>query len=237
MNEKDYIKIWEQDKHVPESQKLDKDMIIKSLQSKVSKVSKSYYMNLFTYLTAILARISVWSMKIYGYRSHPLMLGVETGLLIVSLLFLGYGVFILMKIREINTYTKDLGELLKAKLKFLRFHYEIWLICTAIVVLILSFALNSLVDNQDGLYRINNVILYVGINVGILLFVYGVQKLTAILNLGALRIYLKDLERGYLQKTTILEDRKRRLKWIFILIGVILLITAVLGFLKFVGII
>lgn len=224
--------IWEQQKHVPDNEKLDKKMISEYLKPKVSKVSWTFIFNLVFYLAALLASIILLSMNLYGYRANPVMLTVESGLLLLSVIFLGYGIFIFMKIREINNFSKDLRELLESKIRFLRFHYEIWLIITAFVVWILSFALNSLVDNMDGFYRINRVGTFIIISIAMLVFIYAVQKLSAEISLRHLKAFLSDLEASYLTQTGIIEQRKRKMRWIYMAGIIVLIALLILGVLK-----
>jgi len=224
--------IWEQQKHVPDNEKLDKKMISEYLKPKVSKVSWTFSFNLVFYLAALLASIILLSMNLYGYRANPVMLTVESGLLLLSVIFLGYGIFIFMKIREINNFSKDLRELLESKIRFLRFHYEIWLIITAFVVWILSFALNSLVDNMDGFYRINRVGTFIIISIAMLVFIYAVQKLSAEISLRHLKAFLSDLEASYLTQTGIIEQRKRKMRWIYMAGIIVLIALLILGVLK-----
>jgi hypothetical protein len=237
MENNNLINIWEQKKHVPENEKLESEMITQYLKPKVSKVYWTFNFNLVFYLFALLANIVLLSMNLYGYRSNPVMLAVESGLLGLSLLFLGYGFFIFMRIREINNFSKDLRELLQSKIKFLRFHYEIWLIITAVVVWILSFSLNTLVDNQDGFYRINRVGFFVVISLIMLVFIYGVQKLSAEISMRTLKAYLADLEDSYPGRTEKVETIRRKMKLVYLVLGIILTLTCILCILKSMGII
>jgi hypothetical protein len=224
--------IWEHQKHIPENEKLNKKMIIDYLKPKVSKVSWTFSFNLVFYFAILTASIILLSMNLYGYRTNSVMLTVEAGLLLYSLIFLGYGIFIFMKIREINNFSKDLHDLLESKIKFLHFYYEIWLIITSIAVWILSFALNTLVDNMDGFYRINRVGFFILISVIMLVFVYAVQKLSAEISMRHLKAFLSDLEAHYLAQTKAIEQRKRKFRWIFV-VGIILAIgLLILGILK-----
>jgi hypothetical protein len=229
MEENNFINTWEKQKNVPEKEKLDKKMIIDYLKPKVSKVSWSFNINLVFYLAALVACIVMLSMNLYGYRSNPVMLTVEAVLLFYSLLFLGYGVYIIIKIREINNFSKDLRELLETKIKFVRFHYEIWLIITAFIVWILSFALNTLVDNQDGFYRINKPGFFILISVIMLCFIYLIQKLSAWISLRNLKSLLRDLEANSLEETAQIEQRKKKMRWICIAGIIILLALLILG--------
>ena len=237
MENNNFINIWEQKKHVPENEKFENTMITNYLKPKLSKVSWTFNFNLITYLLALLASIVMLSMNLYGYRTNPVMLTVESGLLFLSLLFLGYGVFIFMKIREINNFSKTLHELLEAKIKFLRFHYEIWLIITAVVVWILSFALNTLVDNQDGFYRINKVGFFVAVSVAMLVFIYAVQKISTEVSINNLKAFLADLKTSDVNQTENFEQKKRKLRWIYIAAFILLTLILILGVLKMLSLI
>jgi hypothetical protein len=232
MEDNNLINTWEHQKHVPENEKLEKKMISNYLKPKVSRVNWTFTFNLVFYLAALLAGIIMLSMNIYGYRTNPVMMAVESGLLFLSLIFLGYGIFIFMRIREINNFSKDLHELLESKIKFLRVHYEIWLIITAVVVWILSFALNTLIDNQDGFYRINRVGFFVIISIVMLVFIYAVQKLSAEVSLRNLRVFLIDLERSSMAQTEIMEQKKKKLRLVYIAGILILLALLIAGVLK-----
>lgn len=237
MENNNIINTWEGEKHVPETQKLDHKMIIQHLKPRISKVYWGFNFNLIVYLLAILASIIMLSMNLYGYRTNPVMLTVESALLGLSIIFLGYGIFIFMKIREINNFSKDLTELLQSKIKFLRFHYEIWLILTAFIAWILTFSLGTLVDNQDGIFRINKVGFFVIISLVMLGFIYGVQKLSAELFLRTLKAYLTDLEANYLGHTEKIESKRKKMRWIYFVILIILTVTFILSLLKARGII
>jgi len=232
MENNNLIETWEQKKHVPENEKLDNKMISDYLKPKVSKVIWTFNFNLVFYLAALLASVILLSMNLYGYRANPVMLAVESGLLLLTLIFLGYGIFIFMKIREINNFSKDLHELLESKIKFLRFHYEIWLIITAFVVWILSFALNTLVDNQDGFYRINKVGVFIVVSLTMLLFIYGAQKVSAEVSLRNLRAILSDLEASCLDQTEIIALKRKKLRWIYFAGIILLTVLVILGVLK-----
>jgi len=237
MEDNNIINIWEKKKHIPEHQKIDINMVTKQLKPRISKVYWSFNLNLIIYLLVILASIVMLSMNLYGYRTNPVMLTVESGLLVLSLVFLGYGFFIFMKIREINNFSKDLRDLLQSKIKFLRFHYEIWLILTTVIAWILFFSLGTLVDNQEGIFRINRVGFFIIISMIMMGFIYAGQKLSAEITLTSLKAYLNDLEASYLGHTEKIELKKKKMRWIFLTLLIILTIICVLGFLKIRGII
>ena len=232
MEDNNLINIWEQHKDVPENEKIETKMITEYLKPKVSKVSWTFTFNLVFYLAALLASIIMLSMNIYGYRANPVMLAAESGLLSVSLVFLGYGVFIFMKIREINNFSKDLRELLETKIKFLRYHYEIWLVITAFVVWILTFALTTLVDNQDGFFRIYRVGFFILISAAMLVFIYSIQKISAEISLRNLKVFLKDLEVSSMSHTESYEQKRKKMRWVYIAAFILLSLLLLLGALK-----
>ena len=232
MEDNNLINIWEQQKDVPDNEKLENKMITEYLKPKVSKVSWTFLFNLVFYIAALVASVIMLSMNIYGYRENPAMLTAESGLLVLSLIFLGYGVYIFMKIREINNYSKDLRELLKSKIRFLRFHYEIWLVITALVVWILTFALTTLVDNQDGFYRINRVGMFLTVSLGMIVVIYSIQKLSAGLSLRNLKVFLADLEESSMARTEQFEHRRKKSKWLYVAAFLILTLLLLLGLLK-----
>ena len=160
------------------------------------------------------------------------MLTVEIVLLIISFLFLGYGAFIFMKLRDINNFTKDLQELLNEKIKFMKVHYEILMVITAFIVWILTFGLNTLIDNQEGIYRINQVDVYVLISIGIIIFIYVVQKISMATSMNTLKGYLSDLRANYLDQTKQIELRKKKQRWIYLVIVLIMTALFILGLLK-----
>jgi len=233
MEENNLKEIWEQ---FPggdfDQSKLSKEMIEKYLKPKISKASLYLYFNLFFYLVLILASIVLLSMNIYGYRTNPLMLSIEAGMLLVSLAFLFYGIFVFIKLREINNFSNTLFDLLNKKIKFLNFHYEIWIVLTAILVSILVFALNTLVDNQGGTYRIYNVPLYIGIQIGMIVFIYGVNKLAAFQSIRQLKTYLADLKNSTLDQTRRSEKQKKYYVIGLVILCILLLTFFIMGILK-----
>jgi hypothetical protein len=237
MEDNNIINIWEKKKHIPEHQKIDINMVTKQLKPRISKVYWTFYFNLIFYLLVVLASIIMLSMNLYGYRTNTVMLTVESGLLVLSLIFLGYGFFIFMKIREINNFSKDLRDLLQSKIKFLRLHYEIWLILTAVIAWILFFSLGTLVDNQEGIFRINRIGFFVVISMIMMGFIYGGQKLSTEIILKSLKAYLADLEASYLGHTEKIELKRKKMRWIYFLILIILIFTFILSLLKSRGVI
>jgi len=232
MDNNNFIDTWEKHKHVPEKLKLDKEMISNYLKPKVSKVTWTFNFNLVFFISAFVGSVILLSMNLYIYKSNPVMLAIESGLLLACIVFICYGIYIFMKIREINNFSKDLRELLNTKIKFLRFHYEIWLLITAFEVWILSFALNTLVDNQEGFYRINRVGFFIIVSLAMVIFIYVTQKISAEISLRNLKAILSDLENNYLSDSETFEQKKKKMRYIYLILSVISTGLLILGILR-----
>lgn len=107
----------------------------------------------------------------------------------------------------------------------------------SISALFLIFGVTTMIDNQDGLYRINNIRLFTGINIGIFLFIYGINKLGSYVSLGYLKTCLKDLRNNILDESVKSERRRKKYLWIFLVLAIILFIKLIMGFLNSRGII
>jgi hypothetical protein len=85
---------------------------------------------------------------------------------------------------------------------------------------------------MDGAYRINHVGFFIVISIVMLLFIYGVQKLSAEISLRQLKAFLNDLEANHLAQTGLIEQRKKKMRWIFITGIILLIVLLVLGIFK-----
>jgi hypothetical protein len=126
--------------------------------------------------------------------------------------------------------------LLKRRLRFYRTKYEIWNVMMAATLVLLTFTVNSYVDNDNGHYRINRVgifILFSGIQFA---FVYGLNKIAQYPIRKETKISLSDLEANVMERTkTLVVFRKRWRIWalIFFIIGTILLVLGILRAMRF----
>ena len=96
--------------------------------------------------------------------------------------------------------------LINKQLWFYRRPYEVWLILASVSAIILMTNVNLYIDNDNGSYVINNRIMFVGVTLGALLFIYGTQKIASLFGLRNLKAYLADLQRGTLDQS---ERRER----------------------------
>jgi len=202
------------------------------LKPKVSKAALSLNLNIFVYMAAQLAAMILIGFDLYGYRSNPVMLKVLIPMFIVSSSFFGYGVFLLNYIWQISHGNFDLITAINRKLKAYRTHYEVWMWIGAVSSLFLIFALNTLIDNDQGTYRINRPIFFAVISLSVLLFIYGVQKIAQFMAVREIKVYLTDLQNELLEGSQRLEKAKRRYRIITVILVIIFTILFILGLIK-----
>jgi len=227
MEDNDLISVWrEGNQEILRNRKFERSELEVFLRGKVKKASLSLNLNILVYLTVQLAAVVLIGFDLYGYRSNPLMLKVFIPMLIVCLFFLGYGVFLLSHIWQISHGDLDLVTAIDRKLKVYRTHYEAWMWIGAVSLLLLIFALNTLVDNDQGTYRINRPAFFATICVSIILFIYGVQKAAQLIAVREIRVYMEDLQNDALEKSHVLEKSRRRYR----IMGVVLAIVGAILF-------
>ena len=74
------------------------------------------------------------------------------------------------------------------------------------------------------------------VNIVILLFIYGVQKLSAFFSLSVLKGFLADLQDSYLENTMHMERKKKKMRWVFAGLVLVLLFAVIFGLLRAKGI-
>jgi hypothetical protein len=129
----------------------------------------------------------------------------------------------------------DLTTTIRSQIRFYKRDYEIWLWLVAFSVLLLTFAVNTMVDNDNGIYRINNPLTYAGLQIGIFFFMYLILKAAHYPLLKELRAHLSDLENQTTEATARFETQKR--KWRWWMVAGMLAIAALLAYAAIKGIV
>jgi len=233
MENNDLINIWKEgNQEILKDRRFERSELESFLKPKVSKATLSLNRNIFFYMAAQLAAMVLIGFDLYGYRSNPVMLKVFIPMLIVCSFFLGYGVFLLSYIWQINHGGLDLVTAINRKLKVYRTHYEAWMWIGAVSSLFLMFALNTLIDNDRGTYRINRPIFFAVICLLVLFFIYGAQKIAQFFAVRQIRVYLADLQNDTLEGSHRLEKAKRQYMVVFLILVLILTILFIWGIIK-----
>lgn len=233
MENNDLVKIWKEgNQEILKGRRFERSELETFLKPKVSKATFSLNTNIVVFMAAQLAVAVLTGFDLYGYRTNPGMLKVFIPMLIACSAFFGYGVFLLSYIRQISHGDFDLVTAIKRKLKVYRTHYEAWMWIGAVSTLFLTFALNTLVDNDQGTYRINRPVVFTVTCLLVLLFIYGSQKIAQIKAVREIRIYLADIQNEVLEGSHKIEQAKIKYLVVFLILVIILTIFFILGIIK-----
>ena len=228
------IDIWQEgNERLFRDQKTDKEMITKYLSEKTLKGTRSISFNIFFYGIIQIVNLVLLSLNLAGYAGNPTMIWILVAQVIVTIGIMVYGMDLFIRFRDINNYSESLHNLITRQLRFYKRPYEWWLVLSSVSALILINNLNLYVDNDNGTYAINNKLFYIGVSIGVLVFIYGTLKLASLHGLHSLKAYLSDLQSGVLDQSDKLERTRRKLIWVYAFIALLLTITMVLGLLKY----
>lgn len=184
--------------------------------------------SLGSYLAAAVAALVVEGMNLAGYAASPVLWRVHAGAVVLLLGIVAYGVALAGEIGALARRDEPLLDSVRRRLAFYRTRYEVWLWAAALATGILVFAVNSLVDNEGGVYRVNRPLVYGAVQLGVVLLVYAALKSATLPAVRELRAALADLESQLLEQTPGLDrhrgrDRARRLVWVLLALCVLLL--------------
>jgi hypothetical protein len=229
----DLIKLWKEgNPEMLKDRRFERSELEAFLKPKISKTTLSLNSNILVYMMAQLTAMVLIGFDLYGYRSNSIMLKVLIPMFIVCSAFLGYGVFLLTYIWQVNHGNFDLVTAIKRKLKVYRIHYEAWMWIGAVSLLFLSFALTTLVDNDQGTYRINRPVFFTVVCLSILLFIYGVQKIAQFIAVRQIKVYLADLQNDALEGSRKIEEAKRKHLVIYLILALIFTILFIMGIIR-----
>jgi len=233
MSNNDLIKIWKEgNMEMLKNRRFERSELEAFLKPRISKTTLSLNFNILVYMAAQLAAMILIGFDLYGYRSNPILLKVLIPMFIVCSSFFGYGVFLLTYIWQVNHGNFDLVTAINKKLNVYRKHYEVWMWIGAVSLLFLIFALNTLVDNDQGTYRINRPVFFTVICLLVFLFIYGVQKITQFFAVRQIKVYLADLQNDALEGSHRIEKAKKKQMVIYLVLALILTFLFIVGLIK-----
>jgi hypothetical protein len=100
----------------------------------------------------------------------------------------------------------------------------------AAMIPVLSFAINTFIDNQNGIYRINQPIVFFGVILIQFIFCYVILKVAQYPVLKEIKIFLSDLESQAVEGTQkLVEMKKHWRRWgiIFVIVGILFLLFGI----------
>ncbi len=227
---KDIIQeIW--DKGKPQKRKLSVKEIEQAIRPDVRRQSFAFQMYVWIWLAVLLGTLVLDTFNIIGYLANSVMLMTQIGLTLLGLIFGAYGIHLLREMHIMDRADESITALLKRRRRFYRTKYEIWNLIMAATLLLLTFAVNSYADNDNGHYRIHRVELFIIFSAIQFAFMYGINKIAQYPIRKEMKIFLSDLEANVMEGTqTLVVFRKRWRIWvlIFFIIGTILLVLGIL---------
>ena len=220
---KDIIQdIWE--KGQSPKKEINMQQIEQAMRPNIRRHNFTFKLFIWMWLLIIFSTTVLNGMNIAGYAVNPPMLMVHIALTLITLIFAIYGIQLLNELNIIERGDESLIAVLKRRLKFYRSKYEIWNLMMAAMIPVLSFALNTFIDNQNGIYRINKPIVFFGVTLVQFIFCYVILKVAQYPVLKEIKIFLSDLESQAMEGTQkLVEMKKHWRRW-----GIIFVITAII---------
>jgi MFS family permease len=226
MENGDLIAIWKEgNREMLKTHRFERSELEAFLKPRMSKAARGLHLNVLVYIVVQIAAMVLIGLNLHGYRSNPIMLSVLGVLFVLSVLFMAYGVFLLTRIYDTSCYASDFVDTIKKRLSLYRLHYEAWMWMMALSAAILVFVLGAWMDNDRGAYRINHPVVFVVVNLLMVLFIYGTQKLAQLWAVRQMKAYLNDLERDVLEGTHQLEDAR---KWRLLFVAIVFVVLTAL---------
>jgi hypothetical protein len=228
MSEDIIQEIW--DKGKSQKKELSVQETEQALRPDVRRQSFAIRMYIWIWLVVLLGTFILDALNILGYSGNPVMLTIQVGLTLLGVVFGIYGLHLLRELRIMDRADESLTALLQRRLRFYRTKFEIWNFMMAGILLLLSFAVNSYVDNESGSYSIGRVELFITFSLIQYGFMYVILKIAQYPIRKEMKIFLSDLEASAMEGTkTLFVLRKRWRKWVvvFFIIGTILLLLGI----------
>lgn len=173
-------------------------------------------------LSALLACINL-----RGYRGNPRMLAVELTLALSSLGLAALGLRFVARLRETRRADLPLLETVALRLAFHRRFHGPGLVVSALSPWLLTLAINTLVDNEHGTYRVHHPLEFVLVSAGMIALTYTLVRISTSPLGRELEAMLQDLQAEALEATPRVDAVKRRAR-AWRLAGVVLVALAVL---------
>jgi hypothetical protein len=233
MEDKELLLLWQKGNDLIKNGQLGHNQMDKLLKPRISRLSVYVRIQLATYLLAQIASIVLLALNIPGYQGNMMMQAVSSGLIVFCLFFLYIGKGLYKSFKQISLQTSDILSLLKDKIIFFRHKFERWNFISAITLWILVFALNSYVDNIDGVYRINKPFFYIAVSIAMMVFIYLTNRSAAVMILKETWGCLRELENAWEDVEETLAKMKRRQRRLTLIAVVILTAFFILGLLVY----
>jgi uncharacterized membrane protein (DUF485 family) len=219
-------RLWAKRKEEP---KMTREEISNLLRPRVGGFSRTLKMYVWMYLGVLLATLVLQGVNLAGYITNATMLTVQIAVTVAAIGFALYGIYLMGEARHLDRMDESLGEAVQRRLAFFRGKYEWWLWACAASLLLLNWAVGTMVDNDEGNFRINKPLFFTGINAVMFFGMYGILRLAHLPFVREMRAVLDDLDAQMTDRTRELDDWKIRWKWWSRISAVLLLLLLLYG--------
>jgi hypothetical protein len=202
-------RLWAKRKEEP---KMTREEISNMLRPRVRGFSKIIKMYLWIYLGVLLATLVLQGVNLAGYITNATMLVAQIGATVAAIGFAAYGIYLMGEARHLDRMDESLGAAVERRLAVFRGKYEWWLWACAASLLLLNWAVGTMVDNVGGTFRINKPLFIIGINAVAFFGVYGILKLSHLPFVREMRAVLEDLDAQMTDRTREFDEWKIRWK-------------------------
>lgn len=209
---------------------MSREQIANALRPRVWRATWILKLYLWLYLVVLLVTLVLQGVNLAGYYSNPTMLTVHAVVTALTVGSIAFGVYLMGQVGRLDRMDESLAEAVKGRLEFLRGKYEMWLWVCAATLLMLTWAVTTLVDNADGVYRVNQPGVFVGTLLVMFFGGYSVLKVAHMPVLRELRAVLEDFESQLLGRTAALDKLKvkwRRWSWVLVVLGTLLALLGI----------
>jgi hypothetical protein len=222
--------LWKEREEEPT---MTREELAEAMRPRLGRSKWLLHSNLWFYLSALLVTLVLQGVNLAGYRNNAAMLAVQIAVTVLAVILTVCGIALMRQVGRLERFEESLTEAVKRRLKFFGCRYEAWLWACAVALVLLAWAFSTMIDNVDGVYRINRPVVFVGVNVAMLLIVYGALKAKQATAVHELRAVLADLDAQILDRVTSVDAWRRRWRWGWWFLLVVLAASVLLGLWRF----
>lgn len=163
-----------------------------------------------------------------GYRGNPVMTTFEAGLALVSAACGTFSAWLAVSLRRIGRADLPLVETVERRMQFYDRWMGPWMIVGAATPWLLSMAINTLIDNQGGEYRVNHPWEFALVTAVMFGFTYVALRVSLMPSVRAAQAVLLDLRAEAIGATPEIASMRRRTR-VWMALAVVLLVLGVLA--------
>jgi hypothetical protein len=232
MTEFDDIKaLWENaDQQISANESLDADAVERAIANRSISITSKLLGSIRSWIIILSVCAALFGYNAYGYAGNALIFKLCISCLILSSILLLFSFYQYKKLNKIDQADLSLRDILVSKVDY--FKRSLYLVqhTMAMGIVLMILAVNLMADNNDGNYYINNIWVYIGLEVIAYVCMIVILKLSHSLYLKQYENALSDLDKTTL---TEMDAEIRKHRWIRRIIFIIALLVVAVGLFVF----